>query len=104
MADGSSTMFRRAAHGDVAAWYNVTVNDSRVGTLTLEGEYGLANHYASIEATAEALQMATDNARDMDVAYLVICGGWQQGNKLWRAPNAPTHPVLLLLVYVYQYR
>ena len=61
--------------GDEVAWYNVTVNAA--GTPTLEGKYGLADHYATIEATAEALQLATDNSRDMDVAYLVICGEWQ---------------------------
>lgn len=50
------------------------VRVNAAGTPTLEGKYGLADHYATIEATAEALQLATDNSRDMDVAYLVICG------------------------------
>ena len=89
-------MFLRAAHGDVEAWYNVTVDAA--WTPTLEGKYGLAYHYASIEIVEEAKQMSTDNARDMDVAYLVICGGWQQGGKLGSAPNAPMHPAQLLLM------
>ena len=36
--------------------------------------YDLSLHYASVDQLAATQQMVADNARDMDIAWLVLCG------------------------------
>ena len=36
--------------------------------------YDLAWHYASVDQLAATNQAIADNARDMDIAWLVLCG------------------------------
>ena len=64
-------MDRREAHGG-GEWWNVTVNGA--GMPTLEGEYGLADHYATIETVELIKQHAANNSRDIDIGWLIICG------------------------------
>ena len=63
-----------ARRGGIEGW-NVTVNGA--GMPTLEGEYGLADHYANIETMELIKQHAANNSRDIDIGWLVICGEWR---------------------------
>ena len=62
-------------HRRAAQWWNVSVNGG--GVPTLEGEYGLADHYATIETVELIKQHAANNSRDIDIGWLIICGEWR---------------------------
>ena len=48
-------------------------SDPRIN-ITHSQIYDLATHYASVDQLAATNQLIADNARDMDIAWLVLCG------------------------------
>ena len=51
----------------MSEWYNITVGGDG-------GGQGIADHYASLEALQAVADAVAGNSRDMDVAWLVLCG------------------------------
>ena len=48
-------------------------SDPRIN-ITHSQIYDLATHYASVDQLAATNQLIADNRKDMDIAWLVLCG------------------------------